>query len=787
MFIDEAKIAGQLNHPNIAQIFDLGRVDESYFIALEYVSGKDLRTLWERMVALGEHGDVFMACHMVMKVCEALQYAHNKRNAAGNELNIVHRDISPQNILISYEGDVKIIDFGIAKAQGKSSQTQVGILKGKFSYMSPEQVRGLHVDHRADIFSLGIVLYELLTVTRLFLGESDFDTLEKIRKVEMSPPTLYNPHIPRELEDIVLKSLAKSPDERYQSGSELHDALEQFMRNQSSYYGTKDLATYMKGAFVAEIELERKKLDYYRTINIEFLGGEVQNDSSNTPQSDAWEKDMNVGRGMSNFNEISPAAEVRPEGPASIEEAFIGVEQGRHSTGNSPSRMQMTSSAPDILPEVAQEAGLDLDTPLDDEDDPTIEWDRFNLEELNADYQSAPSSVSPDLQASPARPTEVPEPAHVEVSKPVPPVRQGTPPSIVGSQSKRGSSAGLVVAILFLIGVIVLGGVMAVIFVPKYLDANKADLTFKITGAQAVDIIIDGHKVHSGGFEGGRVFIEDNEPGRHEITVKAQGREEVTDVLVLDSGKNYEIPVHLKVPTVKVSRTGFTLQLEPADAQISLNGEALDLTVPFTKEDLKPGNHKLLFKKEGFLEHVEEIALADGELKTLDIKLLPAKVSLKVSSIPTRSKVVVYELVDGQEGKRFLVKKSKSPLSLPDLNARNQYEIEVFREGYKSWRQTFKPGEKAVESIIAKLETSGEVAVNALDGEKNDKEVQREAELNRLAKKRREKEEKRKERLLAEKYKRDLEAKKKPENKATGSGFVAIISKPSPSWGSAQQ
>ncbi len=268
MFIDEAKITGNLNHPNICQVFDLGIADSSHFIAMEYIAGKDLKTIFERARRLGERVSIPKICFEIMKICEGLLHAHGKKDAQGQPLEIVHRDISPQNILISYEGEVKIIDFGIAKASGKTSQTQVGILKGKFSYMSPEQVRGLHVDHRSDIFSLGIVMYELLTLERLFLGESDFDTLEKIRKVEMSPPSLYNPHIPQELERICLKALAKSPEDRYQTGGEFAEDIEKFMRAQGFYFSNKDLATYMKEAFSADIEFEVKKLDYYRSLNL---------------------------------------------------------------------------------------------------------------------------------------------------------------------------------------------------------------------------------------------------------------------------------------------------------------------------------------------------------------------------------------------------------------------------------------------------------------------------------------------------------------------------------------
>src|SRR5215468_4092292 len=215
MFIDEAKISVQLQHANIAQIFDLGKVEDSYFIALEYVNGKDLRSIFDRSRQRGEVMPISQSAYIVMQVCEGLDYAHNKRDAQGRELHLIHRDISPQNVLIGYEGEIKLIDFGIAKAAGKASKTQAGILKGKFGYMSPEQVRGLPIDKRSDIFAVGIVLYELLTGERLFVGESDFSTLEKVRNVEILPPSTYNKNIPEVLEKIVMKALAAEVEARY--------------------------------------------------------------------------------------------------------------------------------------------------------------------------------------------------------------------------------------------------------------------------------------------------------------------------------------------------------------------------------------------------------------------------------------------------------------------------------------------------------------------------------------------------------------------------------------------
>ena len=266
MFIEEAKLAVQLNHANIAQIFDLGVVDNSYYIALEHVHGRDLRGIFDRCGQIGEAMPVAQACFVAMKVCEGLDYAHNKRDQAGRELSLVHRDVSPQNILVSFEGEVKLIDFGIAKAAGTGAKTQAGILKGKFGYMSPEQVRGLPVDRRSDVFSCGIVLYELLTGERLFVGESDFSTLEKVRNVEILPPSTYNRKIPDELERIVLKALTKDVDDRYQHAIDLHDELQAFVYTAGEFYSRKDLAGWMKKTFGKEIEDETAKLESYRQL-----------------------------------------------------------------------------------------------------------------------------------------------------------------------------------------------------------------------------------------------------------------------------------------------------------------------------------------------------------------------------------------------------------------------------------------------------------------------------------------------------------------------------------------
>ena len=266
MFQDEAKISVQLTHANICQIYELNRIANSLYIAMEYVPGKDLRSIFDRARKKGEPPPVPLVCYVVGKLCEGLDYAHRKKDSYGRELNIVHRDVSPQNVLISFEGEVKVIDFGIAKAAGKVTKTQAGILKGKFGYMSPEQIRGLPLDRRSDVFAIGVCLYELLTGERLFVGESDFQVLEKVRKAEVLPPSTYNRKIPEALERIVLKALAKDPADRFQYASELADELQRFLITSDSIFSRKDLMQYMKSTFAEEVERERARMAEYADI-----------------------------------------------------------------------------------------------------------------------------------------------------------------------------------------------------------------------------------------------------------------------------------------------------------------------------------------------------------------------------------------------------------------------------------------------------------------------------------------------------------------------------------------
>ena len=284
MFIDEARIAAELSHTGIVQIFELGKFEDDYYIAMEFIHGNDLRFIQERQARAKCPMDVHMAAHIAFKICEALDYAHTKKDPTGKPMGIVHRDISPQNVILSYDGEVRICDFGIAKAANRSQKTQAGVLKGKFGYMSPEQVRGLPLDGRSDIFTVGTLLYELITLERLFVGESDFSTLEKVRNADVVPPSTYNRDVPEELEEIVLLALSKEVEDRHQGAAEMADALQVFMIN-NTLASTRDVSAFMRKSFEAEFEAELRRLEEYQDMP-EPQPGELLRNTEDLPGMD---------------------------------------------------------------------------------------------------------------------------------------------------------------------------------------------------------------------------------------------------------------------------------------------------------------------------------------------------------------------------------------------------------------------------------------------------------------------------------------------------------------------
>ena len=687
MFIDEAKIAVQLNHANIAQIFDLGKVDDSYFIALEFIHGKDLRGIFDRCRASGENMPIAQACFVIMKVCEGLDYAHNKRDATGRELGLVHRDVSPQNVLISYEGEVKLIDFGIAKAAGKASKTQAGILKGKFGYMSPEQVRGLPLTRGSDIFSVGIVLYELLTGERLFIGESDFSTLEKVRNVEILPPSTYNRKIPEELERIVLNTLAKDPEDRYQHAIDLHDELQAFMYTAGEFYSRKDLAAWMKRTWSREIQEETKKLEEYRDLQPLAPPGrgdglpasasmasepvdtffEAANVSSaaavEEPDLD-WDDDEIETQLYDRDDDeddpyaaaMAPAAPAAPAGrPASPRSTLMGMgalpPPGGSAGLPAPGGAAGVGAAPGLpLPGGAfPPPSAPVGEPINDP---------FAIPAPAAD----PSAGLGLDDVMPAVDHQKPVQSHSDLAP----------------RKKSGGGGKIAVAIVVVLLILGLSGGALWYFVLRAKPQGK--LTVRCAKAGCMIQIDDQKEAHAS------PYTIDLKPGPHMVTLKAPGFKTLVKEVEIKSGEK----VILEPPLRKamVSKGWFNLISVPSGAKVKLDGQVLAQKTDIRVE-VAAGPHKLRLERPGFYSW----PLGESEFHQFDVKpganpqikriLIPRRLQLVISASNVRRGVARFAVY--KDTAKILSGKVPKTVAIKQVNPKAAYRVIIRAKGHPDW------------------------------------------------------------------------------------------------------
>jgi serine/threonine protein kinase len=261
MFMMEANLSGLLQHPNVVHIYGNGEFEGYLYLVMEFVDGKNVRQLLARADKLKIRIPIEYSCFVIAEAAKGLEYAHNfVDEKSGQSLNIVHRDMSPQNIMLSYDGAIKIVDFGIAKAAARSENTRAGVLKGKFGYMSPEQAQGMQIDKRTDVFALGIIFFELLTQRRLFSHDDDLRTLQLVRECNVPRPSKYNPNVSPALDRIVLKALAKNRNERYQSAGEFYADVQRFMNQKYSQFLPSEFSKFLRAKiFDQDIVNEKKK------------------------------------------------------------------------------------------------------------------------------------------------------------------------------------------------------------------------------------------------------------------------------------------------------------------------------------------------------------------------------------------------------------------------------------------------------------------------------------------------------------------------------------------------
>jgi hypothetical protein len=730
MFIDEAKIAVQLNHANIAQIFDLGVVDGSYFIAMEHIHGRDLRAIFERCRQKNEPMPIAQACFIAMKNCEGLDYAHNKRDQGGREMALVHRDVSPQNVIVSFEGEVKLIDFGIAKAAGKMGKTQAGILKGKFGYMSPEQVRGLPIDRRSDIFSTGIVLYELLTNERLFVGESDFSTLEKVRNVEILPPSTYNRKIPEELERIVLKALAKDVEDRYQNAIDLHDELQAFVYTAGEFYSRKDLAAWMKRTFVKEIEEEAAKLEQYRQL----APPEVRPPSQGRPAA-ATPPPQGTRRPTIAMNAAGPPPPPPPPGA-----------NGRAAAGGTvpppgPKPAPSAAAAPVATPAAAASAKKPTTKKVVDPDtgkvSEQLEWDDEELEtqiydtpdgQPPAEEPGILASAPPEAEAKPSSRQKTTEGSAAAARRASGGMGAGAEPALAAAAT---SSPPL--------GVPGFGAPSAAASVPPKPSANGSGQTAQphphpmFSAAEAAEAEAFGPRPTA---EEPSAIVSMAKLGAATAGIADTVSAADSQSMLLDRGKGSKTPVFAAIAGVLLlgagiglffkfagkkdtdgqtvaadtasagaseanhatapppppsgaeanpaaaaqapvvdAKSGFEVWTVPAGATVKLDGAPVNGKTPFALTNLSTGKHTIEVDLAGYQSQTLEGTVETGKTTRLDFKLLAAEATAHFTSEPAGARVTLV----GEGGTRDVV--GPAPASWK-VDPSKKYEVVFEKDGY---------------------------------------------------------------------------------------------------------
>jgi serine/threonine protein kinase len=313
MFVMEAQLSGLMQHPNVVQVFSNGESEGYLYLVMEFVDGKNLRQLLARADKQKVRIPIEMACYILAEAAKGLEYAHSfVDERTGQGMEIVHRDMSPQNIMLSYDGGVKIVDFGIAKAAARSEHTRAGVLKGKFGYMSPEQAQGMPIDRRTDIFALGIIFFELLTQRRLFSHDDDMRTLQLIRECNVPRPSKYNPSISPALDRIVLKALAKNRSDRYATAGELYADVHRFMNQKYPQFLSMDFGKFLKSKiFQEDILTERKKRELLAAEAPARLGNSQQSRRKvSMPQGQAEDKESTKVDFSEDVSEITRASQV---------------------------------------------------------------------------------------------------------------------------------------------------------------------------------------------------------------------------------------------------------------------------------------------------------------------------------------------------------------------------------------------------------------------------------------------------------------------------------------------
>ncbi len=564
MFLDEARIGLRLSHPNITHFYKFGEHEGSYYIAMEWVNGQPLGRVIRRARKRGGL-PIPISAHLIARVADALHHAHTASSADGEPMDLIHRDVSPHNVMVSYDGNVKLLDFGIAKAEQQSHKTTAGTVKGKFSYMAPEQCMGKKIDHRIDVFALGVCLYETLTGRTLYRRDSEILTMRAI--IEEPVPSLYDrmPDAPPELEKIVKKSLAKNADDRFQSASEMQDALQSFLTRGQHMVTGRRVGELMNTLFTQEINRGP-------TIDSTPFGSSyhVPSQSAMVEIKEAAAKAEARANAMEERlkAQLSGPLEIAPKigGPSGTRELDMGFDVPEHGGAAGRANEPMMPAA-DLTAGLSGGPDFELDLPPDQR-----------------------------VTARPA-PRTAPTAAPRVVSRPV-------PTSTATSSGNKGLIIGAAVA-----GVLLLGGLGAAFFLMQPGDEEAVVTPLPpdpstMQGSILVASVPAGATVSVGGEELGQtpLSIPNLEDGDYEVVVSLDGYQSVTQPITITDAATETLTARLErsvdLENIADGDGRLSLETNPAGARVFLGEHDLG-TTPLSNVTVPSGVLPLRFELPG--------------------------------------------------------------------------------------------------------------------------------------------------------------------------------------------
>ncbi|MBO4350237.1 MAG: serine/threonine protein kinase [Proteobacteria bacterium] len=660
MFINEAKLAVELEHPNVCQIYELGRLGDSHYIAMEYIAGRDVKAIQEYYRKKKKIMSVSQACFIIAQAAQGLDYAHRAVDKEGQPMGIVHRDVSPQNLLVTYDGVVKLIDFGVSKAARKTSHSMDGVLKGKYSYMSPEQATNQEIDHRSDIFALGVIFWELLTGRRLFQAEAEIAILEMISECNITPPTKYNKLIPDVVEKICMKALSKDLSKRYKFASEMVVDLIEFISSCKTPFTQWHLQTWMCKAFAKEFEEEWEKIPIFKQLNtVEDVDKyNREHASSYTSESTSKPKAIdNAALSEASLDELE-------KGTAPLTED----ELAKASSG------KLAAVPAEVIRVEAPEGGKAI--PIVKPRSPkTIDTEGGGAR-LDISANSLQSEEDVELVPEGVAPT-VSDPNYVRMKR-----------IVRRARTRTGLAIFIIVLCICLMA-------SPLIFIFDLIQLPKPEL--KLPGSAEVTFNIAPTSENSAQTEvflyrfprnatdkpsetakGANVTFSDLQAGSYSVDVIMPGYERETFNIDLENGRSQ---ARLELLRPKPVLTKYSVEISPEDALLFVDGKLVQGTgSPRIIEGTVGNNYTLRSYKPGY----QPLLLAgtvEADMK-LTMTLEPGSpVLLHVSSSPDHCAVFVYS--NGSQ-----IAKGETPFTKEINPQLEDIQVEVSHADYEKWTQT---------------------------------------------------------------------------------------------------